>query len=205
MKFSRTAALMAAALVVGIVAGNVTMGVAVPSADTTTTGTVTGLGLRLGAALRDAGGRLADVVASLTGLSVDEVHDQREAGTSFAAIAQSKGVDSAKVVEEALKVRAQILDQKVADGTITREQADAALERMKARVTERVAATGEPARGNGRAGGARDGSGGPGMGPRDGSGGPGTGARDGSGGGRGRGMGRGMNGGVCTQAPSDTR
>lgn len=197
MKLSRTAALMVAALVIGVVAGNVATGVAAPSADTTTTGTVAGLGLRLGAVVRDAGGRLADVVANLTGLSADEVRDQREAGTSFAAIAESKGVDSAKVVDEALKIRTQVLDKKVADGTITREQADAAIERMRERVTERVSATGEPVRGNGM-----------GAGPRDGSGagqGRGTGARDGSGAGRGRGMGGGMGGGVCTQTPANTQ
>jgi len=192
MKLGRTAALMVAALAVGLVAGNVATGVAAPTADTTTTGTVAGLGLRLGAVVRDAGGRLADVVADLTGLTADEVHDQREAGTSFAAIAQSKGIESAKVVDEALKIRTEVLGKKVADGTITQEQADAALERMKTRITERVEATGEPVRGMG-------------MGPRDGSGGPGMGARDGSGAGRGRGMGGGRNGGMCTQTPADTQ
>ncbi len=188
MKMRRVAALMAAALVVGVVAGNVATGTAAPTADTTA-GTVTGLGLRLGAVVRDAGGRLGDVVAGLTGLTADEVHAQREAGTSFSAIAKSKGVASTAVVAEALKIRSEVLEKKVADGTITQDQADAALARMKTRVTERVEATGEPVRG--------------GMGR--GMGGKGRGMRDGSGGGQGCGMGTGCSGGTCAQAPATTQ
>ncbi|MDZ4169661.1 MAG: hypothetical protein U1E26_08400 [Coriobacteriia bacterium] len=197
MKMRRVAALMAAALVVGVVAGNVATGVAAPTADTTT-GTVTGLGLHLGAVVRDAGGRIADVVAGLTGLSAEEVHDQREAGASFSAIAKSKGVDSTAVVAKALKIRTEVLEKKVADGTITQDQADAAVTRMTTRVTERVEATGEPVRGGmGGGQGARDGSGADGgQGKRDGSG---------AGGGKGQGAGGGRNGGTCTQTPADTQ
>jgi hypothetical protein len=188
MKFRKTAALTAAALVLGLVVGNVATGVAAPAADAGTTNTVQGVGLRIGAAVRDAGGRLADVVADLTGLSTDEVVAQRADGKSFEQIAESEGVETSAVIAETLKVREQVLDAKVADGTATQEQADAAIERMKARLTDRVASTDASCDGAGA------GSGGGGMR---------RGAADGTGAGGGGKGGRGMggNGGVCTEAP----
>ena len=79
-----------------------------------------------------------DIVAELTGLSVEEVQAQRAEGNSAAEIAEANGVATEDVVSEALAARKAILDAKVDDGTITQEQADAAYERMSERVTERV-------------------------------------------------------------------
>lgn len=185
MKKGRIAALMAAALVTGLVVGNVASGWAATATEPTTTPGVSaaerpGRGMRLGAAMRDAGGRLVDVVAELTGLKADEVIDRRAKGESFADIAESKGVSAEKVVDAALDTRKELLDGKVKDGTITQEQADAALERMDARLTDRVDST---AAGCDGAGGGR-----------------------GQGGGRGRGFGGGRGaggcGGACGQAPA---
>ena len=94
MKLTRTFALVAAALVVGLVAGNVVTVSAAPSADTTQATGGMGLGLRLGAVMRDAGGRLVDVVADLTGQSADAVQAERAKGTSFADIAAAKDVET---------------------------------------------------------------------------------------------------------------
>ena len=191
MKHGKTAALTIAALVLGLVVGGVVTGGAAPAADTTTTTTATapaGLGLRLGAAMRDAGGRLADVVAKLTGQEADAVIEQRQAGTSFSAIAEKYDVEATTVVSEALKVRKSVLDEKVKAGTITQDQADAAIDRMTDRITDRVESTDAGCTGTG----------GGGMG----GGGKGRGARDGSGMGGG---GRGMGGGACAQTTTATQ
>jgi hypothetical protein len=126
--------------------------------------------------MRDAGGRMVDVVAKLTGLSVDEIRTKRAAGESLASIAKGKGISADQVVAQALTVRKTVLDAKVKDGTITQAQEDAALANMKTRLTDRV---------NNSAAGGGCGAGG-GMG------------RGGRGGGAGMG---GACGGACTQAP----
>ncbi len=183
MKHGRTAALTIAALVLGLVVGGVVTGGAAPAADSTTTATApAGLGLRLGAAMRDAGGRLADVVAKLTGQDADAVIEQRQAGTSFSAIAEKYDVEATTVVSEALKVRKEVLDEKVKAGTITQDQADDAIDRMTDRITDRVESTDAGCTGTG--------------------GGKGRGARDGSGAGGG---GRGMGGGACGQTTTATQ
>jgi len=157
--------LASAGLVAAMVLG--TAGMAYAATDTT--GPLYGTGARMGQAIRDAGARLVDIVADLTGLSVEEVQAERAAGNSAAEIAEANGVSTEEVVSEALAARKTILDAKVADGTITQAQADAAYERMAERVTERVSTeeSGRPSwagagsgsgRGSGGGQGARDGS-----------------------------------------------
>lgn len=176
MHTGRIASLMAAALVAGVVAGNAVSGFAAG----TTTSTTTGAALRMGPAIRDAGGRLADVVASLTGQSVDDIRTQRVEGTSFADIAAAKDVSVDAVVDKALDVRKDVLDAKVKDGSLTQDQADAALDRMEDRVTDRAQST--------------DGS--CGSGTCDGTG-AGSGGKGNSGGGKGNGNGGGARDGSC--------
>src|SRR5512137_1559579 len=99
MKGTRIAALIAAALVAGLALGTVASGfAATPAVNRTAAASATapgaGLGLRLGASVRDAGGRLIDVVAKLTGLSATEVQAKRTAGQSFEQIAASKDVST---------------------------------------------------------------------------------------------------------------
>ena len=189
MDTKRVITAVAAALVVGVVAGNVVSGWAAaptasaPRAAITATAPA-GLGLRLGAAMQAGGARLSDIVAKLTGLPVADVTAKRAAGTSYAEIAASKDVSSAKVIEESLKARETILAEKVKAGVITSEQADAALARMKTRLTERVAATDDSCAGAG--------GGGRGMG-----GGQGRGMGGGQGRGMGQGQGCGMGGAGC--------
>jgi hypothetical protein len=135
-----------------------------------------GYGLRMGAAVRDAGGRLADVVAELTGTSVEDVQAARQDGASFAEIAEASGVAADDVVAEALAVRKALLDAKVADGTITQEQADAILAQIEDRLTERVESTAPGCTGAGMGGG----MGGRGAGRGAGMGGCGMGACQGT-------------------------
>ena len=173
MNAKRITALVAAALVMGLVAGNVVSSFA---ATATTTSAGSGTGLRLGVAMRDSGGRLLDVVAKLTGTSTGAVVAERQAGKTYTQIAAAKNIKASAVVDEALKVRTTVLTAKVKSGAITQAQADAALANMKTRLTERVSSVNTSCDGTGSGlGGAR------GMG--------------------GRGAGRGMSGGMnCTVA-----
>jgi len=174
MKRSKSLTLVTAGLVAGLVLGSV--GVSYAATESDTTSPVLGAGIRMGSAIRDAGARLVDVLADLTGLTTDEIAAERAEGNSIADIAEANGVSSEAVVDGALDARKAILDAKVADGTITQEQADLAWERMTERVTERVATdeTGRPswAGAGGGMGGQGKGQGGQGMG--------GQGLRDGS-------------------------
>lgn len=170
MSKMRMTAAIVAALVAGLVVGNVVSGFAAPTpatAETSATqaaGPLAGMGLRMGAAMREAGGRMADVLAKLTGLSTDEIHDRRVAGESVADIAKSEGVEPGKVVSETLAVRKSLLDGLVADGRITADQADAALDTMESRLNERMDSA-DFGRGMGRRGGGMGGrGGGPGAG-----------------------------------------
>lgn len=184
MRNARIASLVIAALVAGIVAGNAASGFAATSGSTASA-EPTGLGLRLGNAMRDAGARLADIVAKLTGTTVEDVQEQRRAGTSFAAIAAKKDVSSDKVIETTLDLRKQVLDARVKAGTLSKEQADSAFERMTDRVKERVASTDAGCTGDGTSG-------------RRKGGGPGAGGGRGMVGGGGRGAGRGAGGAAAT-------
>lgn len=127
-----------ALLSVGLVAGLVFGSVGAAYAATDTSANPLGAGARMGQAIRDAGGRLIDILADLTGLSVEDIQAERAEGSSISDIAEANGVSTDTVVSEALAARKAILDAKVADGSITQEQADLAYERMTERVTERV-------------------------------------------------------------------
>lgn len=150
MKHSKSLALIAAGLAAGLVLGSVSLAFAAPAATATGTAApqpgVLGACIGMGQAIRGAGARLIDVLADLTGLSTADIQAKRAAGESIADIAKSEGVDPDDVVAKALEARKALLEKKVADGTITQEQADAALAQMKTRLTERVntTATGRP-------------------------------------------------------------
>ena len=158
-------AFVAGALVAGAVLGSVTSGYAATTGTTTTNSAAaacSNLGLRMGSAMRDSGGRLLDVVAKLTGKTTAEVTAERAAGKTFAVIAADKGVSQAAVVDSALKIRQDALSAKVKAGSITQAQADAALGNMKTRLADRVTSTNTQC-GTGGAGGGQ-GSGGCGTG-----------------------------------------
>lgn len=162
MRKGKSIALVSMGLVAGLVLGSVSFAAAAP-ADTQPSNAVVASGLKLGQSIRDAGGRLIDIVADLTGLSTDEVIAEREEGNSVADIAEANGVSSEDVVAEALSVRKEILDARVADGTLTQERADEILAQMSERLSDRVTSD-EMGRPEG-AGGGR-GSGGRGAGGR---------------------------------------
>jgi hypothetical protein len=169
MKNRKALSVGVAGLVLGLALGGLTTASAATSATagTASNPVVAGacdLGLRVGVAVRDSGGRLRDVVAKLTGYTTDEIHTKRLAGTSFAAIGKEKGVSADEIVASALKVRTELLDAKVKDGTITQAQADEAQARMKTRLTDRVNSTQPGGQGKGIGGGMGRGGQGRGMG-----------------------------------------
>ena len=133
----KVVAIAAAALVAGLVLGS--FGLASAATTTSTAGPGSGLGLRLGG--RWTGTTLADIVAKLTGLSVDQVRTDRQAGKSFDAIASAKNVSADKVVSAALEARKAALDAAVKDGRVTQAQADTAYSNMKTRITANVSST----------------------------------------------------------------
>ncbi|MEA5076106.1 MAG: hypothetical protein VB139_07145 [Coriobacteriia bacterium] len=158
MKSSKSIALVALGLTAGLVLGSV--GVSFAATETTSTNPVVCAGAKMGQSIRDAGGRLVDIVAELTGLSADEVQAERAAGKSAADIAEANGSSAEEVVSAALETRKTLLDERVADGTLTQEQADLMYDRMSERLTERVSTdeTGRPSWGG--MGGGRGGRGG---------------------------------------------
>jgi hypothetical protein len=115
----------------------------------------------------------AEIAAGLTGKTVEDVTKDRIAGKTYGTIAKDAGkLDEFKA--QMLEQRKALLDQKVKDGTITQERADALYNAMKS--NQAIC----------------DGTGNIGAGMRNGAG---CGAGNGQGFGGGRGAGRGMGGG----------
>jgi short-subunit dehydrogenase involved in D-alanine esterification of teichoic acids len=168
MNTKRVYSALAGALIAGVILGSASSGLAAngPPAVAPVTSSVSAacgsLGLQLGSAMRDSGGRLLDVVAKLTGKTTADVTTERQAGKTFTQIAAENNVSSVAVVDEALKVRQEILAAKVQEGTITQAQADTAAAAMKTRLTERVDSTNADCGSGGR--GAGGGAGGRGAG-----------------------------------------
>lgn len=137
----------------------------------------------------------AEIVAGLTGKTVDEAVAERKSGTSYGA--QAKEVDKLDEFQtERLELCEKNLDQAVLDGSMTQEDADKLLEDMTLRMEE-CDGTGT---GAGVGLGARNGTGlcdGAGAG-QNGERGNGTGMGMGRGAGRGNGSGSGLGCETCT-------
>lgn len=138
MKRSAAMKLVATGLVAGLMLGSATIAFGATETESTQ---ASGLGIRMGQAIRDAGARMIDILADLTGLSTEEVTAKRSEGLSVAQIAEENDVSVDEVTGSALSARKALLDAKVADGSITQEQADVAYERMSERIAERVITT----------------------------------------------------------------
>ena len=159
MRKNKAFALAAAALVLGLVVGSIGIASAVPAEDPDT-GEAMGLGMRMDWAISDAGARMIDVVADLTGLGVDDIEERRQAGETIQDIAESEGLEASDVTDSALEARRALLDERVAEGAISQEDADAMLDRMGERVQTRMESGSGPfGGGNGRRGGGCGGAG----------------------------------------------
>jgi hypothetical protein len=97
-------------------------------------------------------------IASVLGMTADELHTALHSGQSLAAIAQSKGVDTQKVIDAVVAAIKAHVAQEVTSGELTQAQADAKLADVVAKATEMVNATpgeGMPGRHRGGHGGGR--------------------------------------------------
>ena len=85
--------------------------------------TIVGLLGVTGTAFAAANGTPADIVAGLTGQTVDTVNAERVTGKTFGTIADEAGkLDEFKV--QILEQKQAILNQRVAEGTLTQEKAN---------------------------------------------------------------------------------
>lgn len=139
----------------------------------------------------------AEIIAGLTGKTIDEARADRQAGTSYGAqTAEADKLDEFQT--ERLALCEQNLDQSVIDGNITQEEAD----KLLAEMTDRMENCDGTGTGLGRASGTGAGLGicnGTGDGSGRGAGkGAGTGTGSGMGMMRGGGTGSGLGCGSCT-------
>lgn len=105
-----------------------------------------------------------EVVASTLGMTAEEVREAISNGQTLAQLAEANGSSGEALIDAILAEMKTHLDEKVAAGDLTQEEADAKLADATTRVTEFVNNTGEAA----PMGGGQGGPGGP-RGPRGGA------------------------------------
>jgi len=103
------------------------------------------------------GNTMVETAADQLGMTVDEVVTERAGGSSIADLASTRGVEVQDIIAAYLEERGAALDASVEDGQITREQADAVLDRMAEMALGRANQTGHYGPGS------RSGGGIPGM------------------------------------------
>ena len=85
---------------------------------------------------------MAEALAKLSGRDVSTIMAQRDAGTSFADIAKAEGVDTARLVAEAVAIEKAELDAAIDAGTITDAQRTQELSGLQARFEQELTQTG---------------------------------------------------------------
>lgn len=80
----------------------------------------------------------SDAIGDLLGLTSQEIREQRIAGQSLVEIAAAQGISEETLVEAILAEMTSIMQQKIADGTPTQDQADSILQWMEERIVEMV-------------------------------------------------------------------
>jgi len=83
-------------------------------------------------------GERLDAVSGLLGITSDELKTELRAGKSLAEIATEKGVDTQKVIDAIVAEMTEKVNEKVAEGKITQNQADTMLANAVERVTAMV-------------------------------------------------------------------
>jgi hypothetical protein len=136
-----TAALVTGLLIVAFAGVAFAAGPGTPSTD------CTGDGSRLGGGGHGMGvyfgqGALDGVASDLLGLSAEEIQAQRLEGKSLVEIAASVGVSEDALVAAFMEAKGEIIQQLVADGTLTQAQADLMLQNMGEQTTLAVNRTG---------------------------------------------------------------
>ena len=86
-------------------------------------------------------GDIPEALAELSGLTVEEVQTQREAGTSYAAIAKAEGVSTDDLVAATVKIETAELDAAVTAGTLTAAERTSILSSLEANIETALAST----------------------------------------------------------------
>ncbi len=140
-----------AALIAGLIAGGAAgfafgipaltsaAPIAVQQADDTTNDTVVNAEARGPHGPRGGGhGPAPEVLAELLGLDSDALRAEFEAGRSVAEIADAQGIDTQTVVDGLVANLESHLDEHVANGSLTQEEADAKAADAESMIAERI-------------------------------------------------------------------
>jgi uncharacterized protein YidB (DUF937 family) len=92
---------------------------------------------------RGCGGRGTGAAAEAIGITPEELREALDGGSTIADVAEANGVDPASVVEALVSNAQERLDELVADGTLTRAEADERLAERTERAEDRVFGTGD--------------------------------------------------------------
>lgn len=79
-----------------------------------------------------------DAAATALGMTVDELRTQLESGSSIAEIATTKSIDVNTIIDALVAEAKTHLDQAVADGKVTQDEATKRLDDMRTRITAMV-------------------------------------------------------------------
>lgn len=80
----------------------------------------------------------SDVVADALGVTADELSEARQSGQSISEIASANGVDVNKLIDEMVQMSNDELDEKVASGEISSEDAEDIRSDIEERVADRI-------------------------------------------------------------------
>jgi Spy/CpxP family protein refolding chaperone len=100
------------------------------------------------------GGNMVDEVAKVLGMTSDQIRDLRQDGESLVQIAATKNVKEQELVGAIMALKKAEVQDRVAAGTITQDQADLMLQRMQENTSQAVNRTSTGpfgGKGNGRA------------------------------------------------------
>ena len=87
------------------------------------------------------GGDIAEGLAKLSGADVSTIMTQRASGTSFAAIAEAKGISTGELLAQATRIETAELDAAVKAGTMTAAERTQALSGLQAHLKEELTET----------------------------------------------------------------
>ena len=84
------------------------------------------------------GGPGLEIAAQALGMSADELHTAIDGGQTLAQVAEAKGVNVQVVIDALVAERTNHINDEVASGELTQEEADAKLAELSQRVTDMV-------------------------------------------------------------------
>ena len=88
--------------------------------------------------MRGGGDNLVSIAAEELGMSLTDLLKELQAGKSIAGVAAEKGIDAQTITNAYLAQLKEKLDEAIADGKITQNQADLQLERAQERAIDRL-------------------------------------------------------------------